>query len=292
LDLLESPHVRHEVRAVAGFALAAAARAFGLLTCPPAPLAFDARGLPALPQQILSLDELRGLLTSDATPKPVRDLVWRQLVVRARRDGPAWVVAAVGIALPGLRVQAGLLAARWRGDTTDLDAELVAGFVERLTTVDIDAPRICGRLIDACARAAKRSRLAEEETSTVHVDSAWSRAPQQPWDHPDWVLARAVAAAVIDPEEYLLIGATRLEEVPLPVVADKLGITPTLPASWRRKAERRLVMAIQGGELDWESRQGRSTALAGAAVHDRAGSTRARRHPAAARNRPNAADAA
>src|SRR5258707_467836 len=129
--------------------LAAAARAFELLTCPPAPLAFDVRGLPVLPQRILPLDELRDMLTADETPKPVRDLVWRDLVTRARRDGPAWVVAAVGIAMPGLRAKAGFLARRWHGDAADLDAELIAGFVQRLGTIGLDAPRICGRLIDA-----------------------------------------------------------------------------------------------------------------------------------------------
>src|SRR5437762_1911013 len=233
--------------------LAAAARAFDLLTCEPDPLAFDARGLPVLPQRILPLDELRDLLTADSTPKPVRDLVWRGLVARARRDGPTWVVAAAGIAMPGLRMKAGMLTRRWHGDTADLDAEMITGFVERLKTINLDHPRICGRLIDAGVRAVRKSRLAEEEASAVHVDTAWSRTPSGPWDHPDWVLTRAVAAAVIDPEEHLLIGETRLDDVPLPVVAKRLGIGPTLAASWRGKAERRLVAAIACGELDWET---------------------------------------
>src|SRR5689334_12682121 len=83
--------------------LDAAQRAFDLLVCPPAPLAFDGRGFPGLPNRILPLDELKKLLIDDATPRSVRDVVWRELVVRARRDGPAWVIAAVGIAMPGLR---------------------------------------------------------------------------------------------------------------------------------------------------------------------------------------------
>src|SRR5437762_1486723 len=199
--------------------LAAAARAFDLLTCEPDPLAFDARGLPVLPQRILPLDELRDLLTADSTPKPVRDLVWRGLVARARRDGPTWVVAAAGIAMPGLRMKAGMLTRRWHGDTADLDAEMITGFVERLKTINLDLPRICGRLIDAGARAVKKSRLAEEEASAVHVDTAWSRTPSGPWDHPDWVLTRTVAAAVIDPEEHQLIADTRLDEIPLAIVA-------------------------------------------------------------------------
>src|SRR6266516_3341476 len=150
--------------------LDAAQRAFDLLTCPPAPLAFDGRGFAGLPPRLLPLDELKKILIADRTPRPVRDTVWRQVVVRARRDGPAWVVAAVGLAMPGLRAQAGRLTRGWQGDPADLDAELIAGFVERLATIDLDAPRICGKLIDAGARAAKKTRLAEEEATAVHID--------------------------------------------------------------------------------------------------------------------------
>jgi len=230
--------------------LAAAQRAFDLLTCPPAPLAFDGRAFPGLPARLLPLDELKTVFIDDATPRRVRDEVWRELVIRARRDGPAWVVAAVGIAMPGLRRVAGLLAKGWRGDSSDRDGELLAGFLARLHTVDLDDTRIVGKLIDAAARAVKHAREREEDTDVIRVDAAWSLPPQRPFDHPDWVLARAVAAAVIDPEEHLLIGATRLEEVPLQVVADKLGISVALAAAWRRNAERRLVGAVATGELD------------------------------------------
>jgi hypothetical protein len=141
--------------------------------------------------------------------------------------------------------------AGWHGDTSDFDAELLTGFLERLRTVDVDEPRICGRLIDAGARAVKAAREWDEDTDIVHVGRAWSVPPHHPWDHPDWVLARAVAMAVIDPDEYLLISATRLEDIPLRVVADKLGISVPLAAAWRRKAERRLAEAISLGELSW-----------------------------------------
>jgi hypothetical protein len=229
--------------------LGAAERAFDLLTCPPAPLAFDARGLAGLPQQLLPLDKLRRLLICDRIPRSVCDQVWRQVVTRARRDGPAWKLAAVGLAMPGLRRTAGRLAAGWHGDNSDWDAELLTGFLARLNTVDLDEPRICGRLIDAGARAVKHARQREENTGVVHVDTAWSLPPSHPWDHPDWVLARAVAQAVIDLDEHLLITATRLEDIPLHVAADKLGIAVPLAAAWRRKAEHRLAEAIRTGEL-------------------------------------------
>lgn len=231
--------------------LAAAERAFELLACPPAPLAYDARGVAGLPRRTVPLDQLRRLLICDRTSRPVRDQVWRDVVVRARRDGPAWVIAVVGLAMPGLRRAAGRLAAGWRGDTTDFDAELLTGFLARLSTVDLDEPRICGRLIDAGARAVKAAREREEDTDIVHVDGAWSLPPHPSWDHPDWVLARAVAQAVIDPDEHLLISATRLDDIPLRVVADKIGISVSVAAAWRRKAERRLAEAIGLGELDW-----------------------------------------
>jgi hypothetical protein len=231
--------------------LDAAQRAFGLLTIPPAPLAFDCRGIADLPQRMVPLDELRRLLIGDATPRPVRDEVWREVVTRARRDGPAWVVAAVGLALPGLRRRAGRLASGWHGETADLDAELVTGFLERLTTIDLDAVNICSRLIDAGARSVRRARACAQDNDTVRGFEAWGPPPRRPWDHPDWVLARALAAAVLDPEECLLISATRLDDVPIQAVADQLGISAQLAISWRRAGERRLVDAVRAGDLDW-----------------------------------------
>jgi hypothetical protein len=238
--------------------LDAAQRAFDLLTCPPAPLAFDCRGIPGLPQRVLPLDELRRTLILDTTPRASRDRVWRDLVIRARRDGPAWVLAAVGVAMPGLRRRAGMLARGWRGETADLDAELLTGFLARLATIDSEAPNICQRLIDAGARAVRRSRRQVQDIDAVRVAGGWSLPPHRPWDHPDCVLARAVVAAVIGPEEALLISATRLDDIPLRVVADHLEVAVSTAAAWRRKAEHRISGAIQAGDLDWVTSAGRA----------------------------------
>ena len=229
--------------------LDAAERAFTLLVQPPTHVGFDGRGFAGLPEDILPLDELRELLLSPATAVVVRDAVWRDLVIRARRDGPAWVVAAVGLAMPGLRRVAGMLAAGWRGDTDDLDAELIAGFVARLKSIDLEMPRICGRLIDAGLRAARRARDADSDAQLVHVEAVGPTAPIQPWDHPDLILARAVAAAVIDIDEARLIGATRLEAATLAQLAAALHITISQAKLWREDAEARLVAAIRAGEL-------------------------------------------
>lgn len=229
--------------------LAAAGRAFTLLVQPPTHVGFDGRGFAGLPDEILPLERLRALLLAPQTNVEVRDAVWRELVIRARRDGPAWVVAAVGIALPGLRHVAGLLASGWRGDTRDLDAELLTGFVERLKTIDLEPPRVVGRLIDAGLRAARKARDAESDAQLIYTDATGPIAPIQPWDHPDLVLARAVAVGVIDADEANLIAATRLENATLAQAAARLGIAASLASSWRLKAERRLLEAIREGDL-------------------------------------------
>jgi hypothetical protein len=231
--------------------LDAAEKAFLLLAEAPTHVPFDARGFDGMPDRILPLDELRRLVLVAGTSPKIRDAVWRELVVRARRDGPAWRVAAVGMAMPGLRRQAGLLAAGWRGDTHDLDSELLVGFMECLARVDFDEPRICGRLVEAGVRAARKIREAESDTMLIRRGEAGAVLPIRPWDHPDLVLARAVAVAVLDRDEATLIASTRLDHQTLAVVAAQIGISPQLASNWRARAEKRLVEAIGAGELSF-----------------------------------------
>ena len=261
--------------------LAAAERAFILLVKPPTHVGFDGRGFDGLPDEILPLDRLRTLLLSPRASVDVRDAVWRELVVRARRDGPAWVVAAVGVAMPGLRHVAGLLAAGWRGDTADLDAELLVGFVARIKTIDLEPSRICGRLIDAGLRAARKARDADSDAQLIHVDATGPIAPIHPWDHPDLVLARAVAAGVIDADEANLIAATRLDRATLAQAAARLGITSSLASSWRSKAERRLRDAIRDGDLAFVPLRPRRRRAA-SATQLRVAATQQRTRPAVA----------
>lgn len=230
--------------------LDAAQRAFELLTTPPQPLTFDGHRIAGLPDRGIAVDQLRRLLIDDATPRSVRDQVWREIVTLARRGEPEWILAAVGLAMPGLRRRAGRLAFGWHGETADLDAELLTGFLARLSSIDLAGSNICARLIDAGARAVRCARDSVRDNDAIRVHVAWG-PPPRPWGHPDWVLTRALAAAVIDPEECLLISATRLDDVPLRVVAERLSVSVELAASWRRDGERRLVAAIRAGDLDW-----------------------------------------
>ncbi len=231
--------------------LATAERAFALLTASPSSLVIDGGEVPGLGQRTWSLEDLRAHLLSDGVPRSLRDATWRHLVTRARRDGPAWVIGCVGVAMPGLRRAAARLRPGWPGEIRDLDAELLTGFLDRLRVMDLEGPRVCGRLIDAGVRAARTAREAEAgQTEVIRVLPVVSLAPARPWDHPDWVLARAQAAAVICPEEHLLIGATRLEDVPLAEVAAHLQVSVSYASTWRARCEARLAKAIAAGEVD------------------------------------------
>ena len=113
--------------------------ALRLLCAGPDPLALDCTRIGhGLPRQV-PLVELRDLLLARTTTKAAREAVWRRLVIAAQTDDPAWVIGAVGVALPGLRRAAGKLMKDYTGDPDDIDAEMVAAFTARLKTIDPDA---------------------------------------------------------------------------------------------------------------------------------------------------------
>ena len=132
-------------------ALDAADAAFRLLCAGPRPLSLHASRLAAgLPDRPVPLDELRELLLHPATSARARNQVWAELVRRARAGDPAWTVGLAGIAMPGLRRTAGSLAAAWRGDPADLQAEVLTGFLAAVRALDLDdlesvplASRLC-----------------------------------------------------------------------------------------------------------------------------------------------------
>jgi transposase-like protein len=126
---------------------------------------------------------------------------------------------------------------------------MITGFFARLKSIDLDEPRICGRLVEAGLRAARKARDADSDAQFIHTDAVGPIAPIHPWDHPDLVLARAVAAAVLDADEANLIAATRLETATVAQVADQMGIAPSTASAWRARAEKRLAEAIVAGEL-------------------------------------------
>jgi hypothetical protein len=223
---------------------------FRLLVREPHPLAADgARIGHGLPPRPIPLDELRVMLLHPSMNYAARDAAWRELVDRARGEKPAWIVGAAGVALPALRQLAGRLAAGYDGDTHDLDAEMLAEFVQEIKVVDTSAGRIAARLCFAAFNAGRRLRHREAAHSGRRADLPESALPVQPWGHPDFVLARAVARGVISRTAADLIGRTRLEDEPLSKAAAANGLEYTAAQVQRWRAEQRLAQAIRCGGL-------------------------------------------
>jgi hypothetical protein len=229
-------------------ALTQADQHFTLLVRPPAPLSFDARPVPGLPDRMLPLDELRQLLVA-GVPVETSDAVWRQLADHARHWGPGWVVGAVGVAVPGLTRMAARLSRGAPELAEDIDSELLAGFLHALRTDPLDPPRIWLRLCWAARRAgltARRSDITVELPADLPTGGG---APRRPYGHPDLILGRAVAAGIITQRQADLIGATRLGDVLVEQIAAEQGVAPSVIRMRRKRAERTLVKAMNCGVL-------------------------------------------
>jgi hypothetical protein len=236
--------------------LEAVAEAFRLLVTGPQPLALRAGRLaPGLPDRLVPLDELTVLLLHPGVSTAARNKVWAELVRRARSGSAAWTVGLTGVALPGLRRAVASVAGIYRGDPGDLETEVLAGFLAALRALDLDElDRIplASRLVWAAYRAGR---------ALAYADAAWAgrrceldescRAPVRPSGHPDFVLAAAVRRGVISADDAYLIGASRLEGIPLSRLAAEIGSRHDSLCRRRARAEKRLIRAMSAGELEF-----------------------------------------
>ncbi|NRQ30658.1 sigma-70 family RNA polymerase sigma factor [Nonomuraea sp. NN258] len=229
-------------------ALSAADRAFRLLVVGPSPLSVDGRFIGhGVPQRAIALDELKEMLLAPQAGDELKDDVWAHLIRRSRCDGPAWVIACVGMAMPGLKN----LAARTSQGcpahvVDDIVSEMVTNFVEQLRRIDLDRPNILPRLLMWARKGALRVRARELASIEVCAET-----PEQVSvaAEPFMVLAEAVRCRIISPDEAKLINATRLEGQPLRAYAARLGLPADRLYKRRRAAEARLARAIEEGQV-------------------------------------------
>lgn len=228
-----------------------AENAFRLLSTGPEPLAVDGAVLGhGLPARLVPLRELRSVLLHPATSHAAREAAWRVLVRKAQEDGAVWVVGAVGVALPGLRNIAGQLATGYGGDVAEVDAAVLAGFTERITTIDPDAGMLAARLVWAAQRAGAKTRAAEWDAAGRTVPLPESIEPPPASGHPDLVLAEAVRDGRLTAREAAVIGASRLEGLYLRDLAGPLGLTYRQICYLRERAERKLVAYLTDGAAE------------------------------------------
>ncbi|MER5337986.1 hypothetical protein [Micromonospora sp. NPDC002717] len=234
---------------MADTALTTAEKAFELLTCEPAPLVFDARPVPGLPDTTMPLNELRKLLMYEAYDSDTTDELWRQLAHHARERGPAWVVGAIGVALPALTHLAAKISRGYVRHADDVDSEVLAGFLHALRTADLAPPRLWLRLCWAAWRAGATVVKADDGEELPFDLSSGSRSPRMPYGHPDLLLGRAAAAGLITAEAAELISATRFGDALIEHLAAKQGVTASALRMRRRRAERVVAAAVTRGDL-------------------------------------------
>jgi hypothetical protein len=234
--------------------------AFAKLTCEPEPLSLDLDQLSdplgddsGLPGGVIALPALQRWLLKHPRAYTVRDLVWRELIRRARLDGPAWVIAATACAMPALRRYAGQLHTGWAGDAYDLDAEILTGFLTALCDrVDLARPAPYAALCKAAWRAGYelRQRDGAEAIPVEDLEHVTGpRTPKRPYGHPDLLVRRAVLLGIVDACDEQPYIDLRLGRRAVEPIAARLGIaTDTL----RRRVERideRIAHALAAGML-------------------------------------------
>ncbi|WP_028192817.1 hypothetical protein [Salinispora pacifica] len=240
--------------------LLAVDHAFKALTSDWAPMALDCDSLARnmggkvdLPSGVVCLPVLRDWLLTRSGNYGGRDVVWRELVARARLRGVEWTIAAVGMAMPALVRIAGQLSAGYRGDPADIDCEVLTGFLEALRDhLDVTRPALYASLTMAAWRAGRQLRLADEQAMPVedieHV-AAGPRTPKVPYGHPDLLVRRAGTLRIIDEADVQPWIEVRLgRRAPEPIAA-RLGITVDALRMRLARADERLARAVAEGGL-------------------------------------------
>ncbi|MEH0985896.1 hypothetical protein [Micromonospora sp. CPCC 205556] len=229
--------------------------AFTALTTGPDPMTLDLDTLgpdTGLPAGVMTLPALRDWMLRHPRDYTARDAVWRDLVRRARLDGPSWVIAAVAMAMPALRRHAGRLRAGWSGDAADLDAEILTGFLTALRDrVDLAKPAPHAALCMAAWRAGHELlRRTGEAVPVEDVERVTGpRIPHVPYGHPDLLVRRAARLGLleqVDLEPYIDL---RLGRRAIEPIAARLGITVDALRKRMSSIDGRLADALAKGLL-------------------------------------------
>lgn len=159
---------------------------FRLLTAGTRPLYLDGTDIGyGFPAREIPLDELRVTLLHPACGYAAREEAWRHVVRRARAEGGAWRVGAVGLAMPGLKRIVAKIPAAAPVDFEEVEQEMLAAFLDELAVLDEAEDRIPGRLCWAAHRAARRLWYRACADAGRRASLAESAAPPPPYGHPD-----------------------------------------------------------------------------------------------------------
>ncbi|MET7338966.1 hypothetical protein [Nonomuraea sp. NPDC005650] len=241
-----------------------AERSFMLLMQGPQPLGIDGAALGlGLPARLIALDELRTILLHPSCDRTTRDGVWRHLIEQARAHRGAWMVAAVALAAPMLRRLLKTLNEMISAEYEDLEAEMLACFMEALYRVELSWSHPLLRLSRLTQFGVLRAHAVDQPELLSEPEMSDGRlALRYPSGHADLLLARAVEAGVITAEVAELIGMTRLDSTSLADYCRARGLLYCNELKRRQRAEARLRQALISGELSSTAKPSGTTASA------------------------------
>lgn len=180
-----------------------------------------------MPERSIPLNELRILLLETQTGWRTKNAVWAKLVRMARVQPEPWLMAGAGMMLPGMKCIAARFGSRFPGDRSDLDSEILEGFLRALRQADPVQPTLYGRLYRAAYRGGHEARARERRLAapcrrladnTVSTPSCRSR-------HPDLVLAAAMRDGAVTPHQADLLCGVHLDRARRVDLARRLGVT-------------------------------------------------------------------
>lgn len=166
-----------------------------------------------------------------------RDDVWSYLVRMARAEPDPWIIAAMGMMLPGLKSIAARMSHTYPYEAHDLDSEILAAFLAALTLVDTTRPAVHTRLYLATLRGGRRTcraALREVSGSAPLPESL----PELVGGHPDIALVSAVRDRVVTTQA-VLISSVHLDCAPRANIARRMGMS-------RDRVRRELAVATRG----------------------------------------------
>lgn len=188
-------------------------RRFLAMAAEPRPLVLDCAELGCgLPAEEMPLDQVRVLLLKRRTSWISKNAVWQELVRQSHTKPEPWTTVAAAMMMPGLKHIGGKLGPRYPGDRNDLDSEILEGFLQALDLAEVEAPKIHSQLYFAALRrgheACNRETRLTKSRASLNESAAASR---RPGGHPDLVLADAMRAGIVTPQEADLVSDVFLD---------------------------------------------------------------------------------
>jgi hypothetical protein len=196
----------------------------------------------SLPPRRLAPYELRAVLLERSTAYETQDAALGWLLGKAQLERDAWIVAATGMVLPGLRARTSVLNSVCRSRVSELQTEVVSAVVEAVLRIRPTADKIASKLVWAGFKGGHRFATTYRREATRNQVGV---VPASSHGHPDLVLERAVCEGVIGERDAAIIGETRLGGVRLADLAAAGGLGYECVSKRRHRAEVRLAAWLQ-----------------------------------------------